>query len=302
MFFSSIALFVEHRELHTVAQITGVSQEASLINLAFFLLLVQVRVRRGAWLPLATSPTDSVPWGRTPRWLDQGVLALLGGARVLRWRNAQHFPWSNLYESLVFLAFLLVAGIRWLEQTGSPAPLIALTGVCPLLVLGFASFSLPPELQEAGPLVPALKSNWLLRHVTVRILSYAGLRLGSLLAVRYLAAQRFANLSSWLGRLDELSYRLIGFGFPFLTLGILSGAVWANETWGSYWSWDPKETWSLITWLVFAAYLHTRLVKGQTGGPAAKVAAVGFILVWVCYLGVNLLGKGLHSYGWFSGS
>ncbi len=99
--------------------------------------------------------------------------------------------------------------------------------------------------------------------------------------------------------LDNVSYRIIGLGFPLLTIGIISGAVWANEAWGSYWSWDPKETWALITWLVFAAYLHARITKGWQGRRPAILAASGFFVVWVCYLGVNILGKGLHSYGWF---
>lgn len=99
--------------------------------------------------------------------------------------------------------------------------------------------------------------------------------------------------------LDNVSYRIIGLGFPLLTIGIIAGAVWANEAWGSYWSWDPKETWALITWLVFAAYLHSRITRGWQGRRPAILAASGFLVVWVCYLGVNLLGKGLHSYGWF---
>jgi cytochrome c-type biogenesis protein CcsB len=98
--------------------------------------------------------------------------------------------------------------------------------------------------------------------------------------------------------LDNLSYRTLGIGFPLLTIGILSGAVWANEAWGSYWSWDPKETWALITWLIFAIYLHTRITKGWQGKKPAIIASAGFFIVWICYLGVNLLGKGLHSYGW----
>jgi cytochrome c-type biogenesis protein CcsB len=88
-------------------------------------------------------------------------------------------------------------------------------------------------------------------------------------------------------------------GFPLLTIGIISGGVWANEAWGSYWSWDPKETWALILWLVFAAYLHARITKGWQGRKPALLAALGFVVVWITYLGVNLLGKGLHSYGWF---
>lgn len=100
--------------------------------------------------------------------------------------------------------------------------------------------------------------------------------------------------------LDNLSYRILGIGFPLLTIGILSGAVWANEAWGSYWSWDPKETWALLTWLIFAIYLHTRLSKGWEGKKPAIIASFGFVIVWVCYLGVNLIGEGLHSYGWLS--
>lgn len=105
---------------------------------------------------------------------------------------------------------------------------------------------------------------------------------------------------SLVNQIDYWSYRIIGIGFPLLTIGILSGAVWANEAWGSYWSWDPKETWALITWLVFAIYLHVRMTKGWNGKKSALVASLGFCVVWMCYLGVNLLGKGLHSYGWLS--
>ena len=98
--------------------------------------------------------------------------------------------------------------------------------------------------------------------------------------------------------LDNLSYRTLGLGFLLLTCGILSGAVWANEAWGSYWSWDPKETWAFITWLVYAIYLHTRITKKWLGKKPALIASIGFLVVWVCYLGVNLLSQGLHSYGW----
>jgi len=108
------------------------------------------------------------------------------------------------------------------------------------------------------------------------------------------------NLSTTnlLESLDSWSYRTIGLGFPLLTMGIISGAVWANEAWGSYWSWDPKETWALITWLTFAIYLHVLLTKGWLGTKSAILGSIGFFVVWVCYLGVNFLGKGLHSYGW----
>nr|YP_010286844.1 cytochrome c heme attachment protein [Hydrocharis dubia]UKT60846.1 cytochrome c heme attachment protein [Hydrocharis dubia] len=100
-------------------------------------------------------------------------------------------------------------------------------------------------------------------------------------------------------RLDYWSYRVISLGFTFLTIGILSGAVWANEAWGSYWNWDPKETWAFITWIIYAIYLHTRTNQGFQGINSAIVASIGFLIIWICYFGVNLLGIGLHSYGSF---
>lgn len=189
-------------------------------------------------------------------------------------------------------------------------------------------------MHQIMPLIPALKSNWLMMHVSVMLLSYVTLFSGSLLSISFLVLSwiQTTNSSSnsefilhnsnnkkmniivsffqipqkylfskfdYFNNLDNLSYRLIGIGFSFLTIGILSGAVWANEAWGSYWSWDPKETWALIAWINFAVYLHTRLVKGWEGERPALVASFGFFILWICYLGVNLLGKGLHSYGWF---
>ena len=193
-------------------------------------------------------------------------------------------------------------------------------------------------MQKAAPLVPALKSNWLMMHVSIMMFSYSTLIIGSLLSIVFLVLTQGKQVSlkgssigvpvdlksnentpeirnntsiniamdegilekklSLLESLDNLSYRIIGLGFPLLTIGIIAGAVWANEAWGSYWSWDPKETWALITWLVFAAYLHTRITRSWEGKGPAVLASIGFIVVWVCYLGVNFLGKGLHSYGW----
>lgn len=233
----------------------------------------------------------------------RGSVVLLSIALLLRWWSTHHFPLSNLYESLLFLTLLLTGRLLQLESIGAPPSLLPTASLCPLLLIRFASFALPSDLQRATALVPALKSNWLVMHVTVMMVSYAGLLIGSLLSVFYLGRRRTSRTqikTQFLGRVDQRRYRLITFAFPFLTLGILSGAVWANETWGSYWSWDPKETWSLIMWLRFAAYLHSRLVQQKQGSGPAKLAAFGFFLVWICYLGVNLLGKGLHSYGWFS--
>jgi cytochrome c-type biogenesis protein CcsB len=196
--------------------------------------------------------------------------------------------------------------------------------------VAFASFALPDRLQEASPLVPALRSSWLIMHVSVIMLSYAALLVGSLLSVAVLFTDRGQALqlrSSSIGggayrqsslaasttaglqlesvsmstaeQLDSLSYRTITVGFLLLSVGLVSGAVWANEAWGSWWSWDPKETWALICWLVYAAYLHTRLIRGWQGRKPALVASAGLVVIVVCYIGVNLLGIGLHSYGWF---
>ena len=258
---------------------------------------------------------------------------------ILRWKESGHFPLSNLYESLMFLSWtlcsihlFLTGGFTFRDNVNlSSSRLVnskaftkdlfmskligSITTPSALFTNAFATFSLPKEMQEASPLVPALQSNWLMMHVTVMILSYGALICGSLLAIAFLVItgitketptnsnkqkEMIKNREKLALTFDNLSYRILGIGFPLLTIGILSGAVWANEAWGSYWSWDPKETWALLTWLVFAIYLHTRLNKGWQGQKPALIASLGFVSVWVCYLGVNLLGEGLHSYGWLS--
>ncbi|MEM9216901.1 MAG: c-type cytochrome biogenesis protein CcsB [Cyanobacteria bacterium P01_F01_bin.150] len=312
-----------------------------------------------------------------------------------RWIDAGYFPLSNLYESLFFVAWGITA-IHLLAENMSRSRFVgAVTAPVSMGITAFAALKLPATMQVSEPLVPALKSNWLMMHVSVMLLSYAALMVGALLAIAFLIVTRgqevilrgssvgtgslrlrrnpqegsaevpSINIGTNLGsvpldsslgsslsssgattamttaliasnstsssvanlmpqtlpklssssdstasplkfetlsladNLDNISYRMIGLGFPLLTIGIIAGGVWANEAWGSYWSWDPKETWALITWLVFAAYLHARITRGWQGRRPAILAASGFLVVWICYLGVNLLGKGLHSYGWF---
>jgi cytochrome c-type biogenesis protein CcsB len=253
---------------------------------------------------------------------------------VLRWLDSGHFPISNLYESLCFLAWGCTL-TQLLVERSWPSPLVpAAATPMALGCVAFASFALPDTLQEASPLVPALRSSWLVMHVSVIMLSYAALLVGSLLSMAVLFTDRGNALelrSSSIGsggfrqaqlasvgpdgpsaqvelssvaipiaeQLDSLSYRTITVGFLLLSVGLVSGAVWANEAWGSWWSWDPKETWALICWLVYAAYLHTRLIRGWQGRKPAFVAVAGLVVIAVCYIGVNLLGIGLHSYGWF---
>jgi len=240
---------------------------------------------------------------------------------LVRWIGEGYFPLSNLYESLIFLSWG-ISLLHLLIEFKTKSRLIGSISTPILFFLsGFSSLTLPTDMQKALPLVPSLQSNWLMMHVSMMMISYATLILGSLLSILYLAfnvfnqkeknilikienSQTIINPSinysklSLLQTIDIWSYRIIGLGFPFLTIGIISGAVWANEAWGSYWSWDPKETWALITWLVFAVYLHSRLIKGWQGEKAATIGSCGFFVIWICYLGVNFLGKGLHSYGW----
>ena len=253
-----------------------------------------------------------------------------------RWIVAGYFPLSNLYESLLFLTWLLLTIYLYIETKTKSKLIGSVLIPVALLISGFANLTLSPEMQKASPLVPALQSNWLMMHVSMMLLSYGTLIIGSLLCILFLVISRYkdvdlkiiddsslplynimldyyeakllspSNEISELGKLkllqsiDNWSYRIIGLGFPFLTIGIISGGVWANEAWGSYWSWDPKETWALITWLIFATYLHARITKGWEGKKTAILGGLGFFVIWICYLGVNFLGKGLHSYGWVS--
>ena len=288
--------------------------------------------------------------------------ASLFGLLAARWIESGHFPLSNMYESLLFLAWGITAvHLVVTERDGFSESAIpgALAGPTAALTVAGATLALPAELQRATALVPALKSNWLMMHVSVMMLSYATLLVGSLSCVSYLvvdASQDWAMAKGALEKLDgmvskdgerarnrpnvsvnadgatvavdamaasavgagelalesardgeriltemdNLAYRCLGAGFTLLTAGLVSGAVWANEAWGSYWSWDPKETWALITWLVYATYLHSRLVAGWSKKDSCAVGAAGFLVVWVCYVGVNLWGVGLHSYGWFA--
>lgn len=309
-------------------------------------------------------------------------------ALASRWAESGHFPLSNMYESLLFLAWGTTATAIYVNSNSKVFG--ALVSPVALFTVAGATLGLPKELQRASALVPALKSNWLMMHVSVMMMSYATLLAGSLACMGFLALelgkdnetvgkltekmekamfkdndfddnnnsntsnededdmlvvatsrqrsnrpkidsktgeqvayamesssssttatmnppQSPSSSSSSLPvgartqtELDNLSYRCLGLGFVLLTAGLISGAVWANEAWGSYWSWDPKETWALVTWFTYATYLHSRLVAEKPKDESAKIGAFGFIVVWICYVGVNLFGTGLHSYGWFA--
>jgi cytochrome c-type biogenesis protein CcsB len=301
-------------------------------NIVFGILLFAMVIY---WFNLSLF-SDSKLLARIGRFSTIIANAILFFILCSRWIVAGYFPLSNLYESLLFLTCMLLTVYLYIETKTKSKLIGSIVIPVTLLINGFANLTLSPEMQKSSPLVPALQSNWLMMHVSMMLLSYGTLIMGSLLCILFLVISRFKDIDlkiidnsslplynimldyyeakllspsteiSELGKLkllqsiDNWSYRIIGLGFPFLTIGIISGGVWANEAWGSYWSWDPKETWALITWLVFATYLHARITKGWEGQKTAILGSLGFFVIWICYLGVNFLGKGLHSYGWLS--
>jgi len=309
--------------------------ENNLNNISFALLLITFIIY---WINLILKKHHFIQ--NIAKLLTIIINLFLSTSLIIRWVNHHYFPLSNLYESLLFLTWCITFINIILEMKSNSKLIGAIIIPISLFTIAFASISLPQNMKTAEPLVPALRSNWLMMHVTIMMVSYATLMIGCLLSILFLIISNQKNLNidiqgnsqsynknlllkynlnylpgnnnsfkektnqynriSLLESIDNLSYRTIGFGFPLLTIGIIAGAVWANEAWGSYWSWDPKETWALITWLVFAIYLHSRLNQSWQGKKPAILASIGFIVVWICYLGVNFLGKGLHSYGWIS--
>ncbi|KAI3843856.1 hypothetical protein MKX03_036952 [Papaver bracteatum] len=224
------------------------------------------------------------------------------GLLVTRWIYSEHFPLSDLYESLIFLSwgFSIIHMVP--KILNHKNDLSAITAPSTIFTQGFATSGLLTEMHQSTILVPALQSQWLMMHVSMMILSYAALLCGSLLSVsllvitfrkslgiQYVNERSNAILTNSLlsfrnyhryqliQQLDRWSYRVISLGFIFLTVGILSGAVWANEAWGSYWNWDPKETWAFITWTIFAIYLHIRTNQNFQGTNSAIVASKDFL-------------------------
>jgi cytochrome c-type biogenesis protein CcsB len=207
-----------------------------------------------------------------------------------------------LYESLIFFAWTIAAIyiiIEWKYQNR-----IIGAFIMPLAFLAMAYASMSPNISDRiQPLIPALKSNWLIVHVMTCFVGYAGFAVAFGTSIMFLFKQEKAESEGVLisrfptsGTLDELTHQMVMLGFLFLSTGIITGAVWANSAWGRYWGWDPKETWSLITWLIYATLLHARLMRGWHGKRIAVLSITGFLAVMFTYFGVNYL-PGLHSYG-----
>ena len=225
-----------------------------------------------------------------------------------------HAPLSNMYESLVFFAWCIVLMYLVIEFVYKNKNIG--TFAMPYAFFSMAYASISTEFsKEISPLVPALQSNWLIAHVVACFIGYAAFAVACGLGVMYLAKNRSKEKRKAAGKakketgeslldtlpslrdIDDITHKTILFGFLWLSAGIITGAVWANSAWGTYWSWDPKETWSLITWFVYASALHARFTRGWGGKSIAWIAIIGFVAVIFTYYGVNFLLSGLHSYG-----
>jgi cytochrome c-type biogenesis protein CcsB len=232
--------------------------------------------------------------GSVAAWAAAAFLAVSIGAR---WQAVDHAPWSNMWEftlafsggvMLFYIAFELVYGQRTLGAFVQPLV---------LAMMAAAAAFFPADVE---PLVPALQNQDLLAiHVAMMILAYSALSVSFAAGVMYFVQDGDSNRFPRLPRaslLDEIGYRSVMIGFPILALGIALGAYWANHAWGRYWGWDPKETSALVTWLIYAAYLHTRGLRGWTGKRAAAILVLGYLGVLFTYFVVNLWVSGLHSY------
>lgn len=241
-----------------------------------------------------------------------GIAALViqTAGLILRWVESYrmgygHAPLSNLYESLVFASWAIMLIYLVFEWRAKQRVLGIFPALFAFLAMAYASFSTGVD-SKIQPLVPALKSNWLIAHVITCFLGYAAFAVSFGLSTLYLIKKASHDnptpkngiLSALpnANQLEVFNYQMILFGFLWLSVGIITGSVWANSAWGTYWSWDPKETWSLITWLIYAALLHARTMKGWKGQRVALLSMIGFGCVLFTYFGVNFLLSGLHSY------
>ncbi len=224
-------------------------------------------------------------------WL---VGIFLAAGLILRGVAAQRAPWGNMYEfaiasaTAIVFTFLIVSlrkDIQWLG-------IFIIVPV--ILLLGLAVIVL---YTESGPLVPALKSSWLLIHVSSAIISYGAFTINFALSVVYLfrVKGKLKSLPS-ATRIDDFSYKLVLFAFPIWTFAVISGAIWAENAWGRYWGWDPKETWSFITWIIYAAYLHSRVTVGWKGTKSAWLSIAGYAAIVFNFFIINIFITGLHSY------
>lgn len=226
------------------------------------------------------------------------TLGLHAAGLVARWVESYrlgigHAPLSNFYESLIFYAWCIGFVLVILKKRLTFPIITMMASLIALGFMGYASISSSVE-RKIQPLIPALQSNWLHIHVITCFIAYSAFVISFICGLLYLI--KWKNVVPPKEMLEEINYRSVVVGFPMLSAGILTGAVWAHYAWGSYWSWDPKETWSLITWIIYALFLHARFVKGWKGKRIAFISIIGFLSVIFTYFGVNFILSGLHSY------
>lgn len=239
--------------------------------------------------------------GKMARWVLSGGFLLHCITLGARWIEAGHAPMASLHESLSFFAWAIV-GIFLLFDLRYR--LAVLGAFCTPLALGLMIFSLgaPGEIKELNPI---LDTWWFPVHVSLAFAGYAVFAIAFAAGVMYLIQERLLKKKRFSGlyfrlpalnTLDSINYKCLSFGFPLMTMGIVSGAIWANMAWGGYWRWDPKETWALITWFLYAALLHGRLTVGWRGRRAAIFSIIGFLCLLFSFLCVNWFLSGEHSF------
>lgn len=279
---------------------------ASLEVAAFYSLVIATTLCMLLYMIWLGSRKEIV--GKLATYLTIVALIASTSAIILRMITSGHPPLSNGYEFLLTFVAGILAVYLFAEFRYKLRSLGAFVMPIPFLLLMFIIMSMGPDERIAQAVPPALKSQWLTFHVLTAMFAYGAFAvsfgLGIMYLLKYSKTENGKKLSPKaivarfpaLEKLDELSYKVVGFAFPLLTLCIITGAIWANYAWGTYWSWDPKETWSLITWIIYAGYLHARLMYGWKGKRAAWLALFGFLAVLFTFFGVNYFLPGLHSY------
>lgn len=228
-------------------------------------------------------------------------LTLQTAAIIMRWIHSYqlgigHAPLSNFYESLIFFSWSIACVYLIMRKKYKNNLFGVFSVFSAFLILAYASLSGNVNC-TIQPLIPALQSNWLISHVVSSFLAYACFTVSFGTSILYLLKIKLnANILPDAHFLDEVTYKMISIGFVLLTIGIITGAAWADKAWGRYWGWDPKETWSLITWLIYSAFLHTHLARGWRGVKMSLISIIGFMAVIFTYIGVNYILSGLHSY------
>jgi len=278
---------------------------------------------------IATALCYTGYWVFKKTWLGQTATSLafvaLGSATmvlVFRAIETRHAPFSNLYETMMLFVWAITIGYLYIEHKHKLKVIgVGAMGICVLAMT--VAWIMPYKYKAGGPLNPALQNKWrwlqsvlgpeyesyavgwLDVHVFMVFMSYAAFAIAFGLSIMYLVKDKAISSDKTnilidrlpdIETLDEISYKAICWGFPFLGLGIIAGGAWANYAWGAYWSWDPKETWSLITWFIYGGYLHARITKGWLGKKAAYLSVIGFAGVVFLYWGVSFIIPGLHAY------